>query len=169
MAVSRIVHGLQKKLYLGNLDAKRDWGYAGEYVEAMWKVLQQKKPDDYVIATGKNHSVREFVDMAFKEAGIDIAWKGKGKNERAVVRSITSNIEHRTLNVKQGAAVVAIDPRYYRPTEVDNLLGDPSKARKKLGWKAKVKLPELVRMMMESDMKLAEKEVLLKKKKLPLR
>ncbi|MEE8423103.1 MAG: GDP-mannose 4,6-dehydratase [Thermodesulfobacteriota bacterium] len=166
MAVSRIIYGLQKKLYLGNLDVKRDWGFAGEYVEAMWLMLKQKKPDDYVIATGKNHSVREFVEIAFRKVGIEIAWKRKGVKERGIIRSLTSPV---TSSLHIGDTLVAIDPRYYRPTEVDILLGNPSRAKKKLGWHAKMKLPQLVKIMMESDLKLAEKELLLKKKKMPIR
>ncbi len=166
MAATRILHGLQKKLYLGNLDAKRDWGYAGDYVEAMWLMLQQKTPDDYVIATGKNYSVREFVELSFKEIGIEIEWKGKGKNEKGMVRSSLSSVNS---PLRVGQIVVAIDPRYYRPTEVDFLLGDPSKAYRKLGWKPKVTLPELVKMMVASDMKLAEKEVLLKNNRMSVR
>lgn len=168
MAVSAIASGLQKKLYLGNLDAKRDWGYAKEYVEAMWLMLQQKNPDDYVIATGTSHAVREFVELAFREAGIELSWKGKGKNEKGVIRSLASS-STLASSLRAGDTVVAIDPRYYRPTEVDFLLGDPSKAQKKLGWSAKMKLPELVKIMMESDMKLAQKELLLKKNKMTLR
>ncbi|MEW5817622.1 MAG: GDP-mannose 4,6-dehydratase, partial [Spirochaetota bacterium] len=188
MAVSRIVNGLQKKLYLGNLNARRDWGYAGDYIEAMWLMLQQKKPDDYVIATGETHSVREFVELAFKEAGIEIAWKGKGVKERGIVHSVSS--KQRAAGGKKtsasasgalapyslaptlpkvGDTVVAIDPRYFRPTEVDLLIGNPLKAKKKLGWKAKVRFPELVKMMIESDMKLAQKELLLKKNKMTIR
>jgi len=186
MAASRIACGLQKKLYLGNLDAKRDWGYAGDYVEAMWLMLQQKTPGDYVIATGKASSVREFVEMAFREIGIGIAWKGKGIKEIGTVKAVTgdhssvisknkkssktshaSPLTHHDLH--PGDVVVAIDPRYYRPTEVDFLLGDPAKAKEKLGWKAKVKLPELVKMMMESDMKLAERELLLKENRMKVR
>jgi GDPmannose 4,6-dehydratase len=179
MAASRIVCGLQRKLYLGNLDAKRDWGYAGDYVEAMWMMLQQKTPDDYVIATGESHSVREFVEMAFRESGIGIEWKGKGLKEKGIIKTVNS--KHLSLIGKSsststsisalrvGDTVVAIDPRYYRPTEVDFLLGDPSKAKKKLGWKAKVKFPELVKMMMESDLKLAERELLLMKNKMNVR
>ncbi|MHC4322289.1 MAG: GDP-mannose 4,6-dehydratase [Planctomycetota bacterium] len=163
MAVSKIVCGLQKKLFLGNLDAKRDWGFAGEYVEAMWHMLQQKKPDDYVIATGKSHSVRQFVEMAFKQVGIEIAWKGKRTKEKGVIHSLTSAYTS-TSRLKVGDTVVLIDPRYYRPTEVDFLVGDSSKAKKKLGWQAKVKLNELVKMMMESDIKRAEKTLFLKTK-----
>lgn len=182
MAISRMVCGLQKKLYLGNLDAKRDWGYAGDYVEAMWLMLQQKTPDDYVIATGESRSVREFVEMSFREVGIEIAWRGKGIKEVGIVKAVTSNelpVTSKTRKafststlpsaLRVGDTVAAIDPRYFRPTEVDFLLGDPSKAKKKLGWKAKVKLPELVKMMMESDLNLAERELLLKKNKMNVR
>lgn len=182
MAASRIVCGLQRKLYLGNLDAKRDWGYAGDYIEAMWMMLQQKTADDYVIATGESHSVREFVEMAFRETGIKIEWKGKGIKEVGRVKAVTSNELSVTTKTRKafststpvsalrvGDTVVAIDPRYYRPTEVDFLLGDPSKAKKKLGWKAKMKLPELVKTMMESDLKLAERELLLMKNKMNVR
>ena len=166
MAVSRIKFGLQKGLYLGNLDAKRDWGYAGDYVEAMWLMLQQKTPGDYVIATGQTHSVREFAEMAFKEAGIGIRWQGTGVKEKGIINSLSLSKNSR---LKKGDSVVMIDSRYHRPTEVDLLLGDPSKAKKQLGWKAKVKLPELVKMMMESDLKLAERELLLKKNKMNVR
>jgi len=182
MAVSRIKYGLQKKLYLGNLDAKRDWGFAGEYVEAMWLMLQQKQPDDFVIATGKTHSVREFVTMAFMEAGIELSWKGKGVKETGIVKTVNSDqlsvisknkksfkTGHSEHSLCPGDVAVLIDPRYFRPTEVDILIGDPSRAKKKLGWQAKVKLPELVRMMVEADMKLAEKELLLKKNKMSVR
>jgi len=139
MAVARIKKGLQDKLYLGNLDAKRDWGFAGDYVEAMWLMLQQDEPDDLVIATGEMHSVREFVDMAFAEVGIGIEWKGEGVDEVGV-------------NKGTGDILVEIDPRYYRPTEVELLLGDPTKAKEKLGWEAKVGLRELVKMMVDGDM-----------------
>jgi len=139
MAVARIKKGLQDKLYLGNLDAKRDWGFAGDYVEAMWLMLQQDEPEDFVIATGKMHSVREFVDMAFAEVGIHLMWRGMGADE--------VGIDDETEKV-----VVEIDPRYYRPTEVELLLGDPTKAKEKLGWEAKVGLRELVKMMVEGDM-----------------
>jgi len=127
-AVGRIVHGLQRKLYLGNLDARRDWGYAGDYVEAMWLMLQQDEPDDYVIATGESHSVRELLDVAFGYVGLD--WRD----------------------------YVEQDPRYFRPTEVDHLLGDATKARKKLGWEPKVRFRELIQMMVEHDLELAARE-----------
>ena len=139
MAVVRIKNGLQKKLYLGNLDAKRDWGFAGDYVEAMWLMLQQDEPEDFVIATGATHSVREFVELAFGEVGIEIKWRGEGVDEVGV-------------DAATGEALVEIDPRYYRPTEVELLLGDPTKAKEKLGWEAKVELRELVKMMVDGDM-----------------
>ena len=139
MAIARIKKGLQKKLYLGNLDAKRDWGFARDFVEAMWLMLQQDEPDDFVIATGKTHSVREFVELAFREIGIDIEWQGTGLNEKGV------NAANRDI-------LIEIDARYFRPTEVDILMGDPSKAKEKLGWEAKVGFEELVKMMVEGDM-----------------
>jgi GDPmannose 4,6-dehydratase len=139
MAVARIKKGLQEKLYLGNLDAKRDWGFAGDYVEAMWLMLQQDEPDDFVIATGEMHSVREFVELAFGEVGIEIEWQGEGVDEVG-------------LDAATGDVLVEIDPRYYRPTEVELLLGNPTKAKEKLGWEAKVGLRELVKMMVEGDM-----------------
>lgn len=140
MAVARIKKGLQKKLYIGNLDAKRDWGFAGDYVKAMWLMLQQDEPEDFVIATGKTHSVREFAELAFKEAGIDIEWRGTGVDEVGV-------------NSVNGDILIEIDSRYFRPTEVDILVGDPSKSREKLGWEAKVGFKELVKMMVEGDLK----------------
>ena len=139
MAVARIKKGLQEKLYLGNLDAKRDWGFAGDYVEAMWLMLQQDEPEDFVIATGETHSVREFVELAFGEVGIEIQWRGEGVDEVG-------------LDAATRDVLVEIDPRYYRPTEVELLLGDPTKAKEKLGWVAKVGLRELVKMMVEGDM-----------------
>jgi GDPmannose 4,6-dehydratase len=138
MAVANIKKGIQEKLYLGNLDAKRDWGFAGDYVEAMWLMLQQDEPDDYVIATGETHSVREFVELAFREVGVEIEWKGKGVGEVGI-------------DAASGKVLIEIDPRYYRPTEVDLLIGDPSKAKEKLGWKSKVVFQELVKMMIEED------------------
>ncbi|MFZ3169731.1 MAG: GDP-mannose 4,6-dehydratase [Candidatus Methanoperedens sp.] len=138
MAVARIKKGLQKKIYLGNLDAKRDWGFARDYVEAMWLMLQQDEPDDFVIATGKTHSVREFVELAFREVGIKLEWKGIGVDEVGV-------------NSANGDVLIEIDRRYFRPTEVDILIGDPSKAREKLGWEAKVGFEELVKMMVEGE------------------
>jgi len=140
-AVTAIHSGRQDCLYLGNLDARRDWGHARDYAEGMWLVLQQKKPDDYVLATGESHSVREFAELAFAEVGIAIKWDGKGAQERGICG-------------KTGRALVKIDPRYFRPTEVDTLVGDAAKARKQLGWKPKVGFRELVREMVARDLKL---------------
>ncbi len=144
-AVAAIHHGRANRLYLGNLDAKRDWGAARDYVEGMWRILQQPEPDDYVLATGETHSVREFVELAFKEAGRTIAWKGVGVEEKGV-------------DAKTGEVLVEIDPQYFRPTEVDILLGDPSKAFRKLGWKHKTTFTELVKEMVAADMELIPKE-----------
>ena len=138
-AVARIKLGKQKKLYLGNLEAKRDWGFAGDYVEAMWLMLQHSKPDDYVIATGETHSVREFVEAAFREIGIEIVWRGKG-------------LEEKGLDSKTEKVLIEVDPRYFRPAEVDVLIGDSSKARKVLGWKPRVSFKELVSMMVKADL-----------------
>jgi GDPmannose 4,6-dehydratase len=138
MAATKIRYGMQEKLYLGNLDAKRDWGYARDYVEAMWLMLQQETPEDYVIATGETHSVREFTELAFKELGINITWQGEG-------------VEEIGIDDDTGKVLVGIDPRYYRPTEVEILIGDSSKAREKLGWKPKIKLEKLVKLMIKSD------------------
>jgi GDPmannose 4,6-dehydratase len=138
MAAARIKYGLQEKLYLGNLDAKRDWGFAGDYVKAMWLMLQQDEPEDFVIATGEMHSVREFVELAFREVGIDIVWQGESVDEVGLDR-------------ETGNVLVAIDSRYYRPTEVEVLIGDPSKAREKLGWNSNVGFEELVKMMVKGD------------------
>ena len=146
LAVARIAKGLQKKLYLGNLDAKRDWGYAKDYVESMWLMLQHKKPDDFVIATGKQYSVRDFVKVAFNYVDIKIEWKGEGINEKGYIKG-TKKI------------LVEVDPNYYRPSEVENLLGDPSKAKKILGWDpSKTSFEELVKIMVFSDIKLVEKD-----------
>lgn len=143
--LSRIKLGVEEKLYLGNLDAKRDWGYAKDYVEGMWRMLQAKTPDDYVLATNETHSVREFVEKTGKILGMDIKWKGKGLNEKGIDK-------------KTGKTVVEIDPRYFRPAEVDILLGDPSKAKKKLGWKPKVKFEDLVKIMTLADLEEVERE-----------
>lgn len=148
-AAARIKLGLQDKLYMGNIDAKRDWGYAGDYVELMWLMLQQDKPDDYVMATGVTTTVRDFITMAFKEVGITLKWEGKGIDEKGI-------------DSETGKVLVEIDPRYFRPAEVELLIGDPTKAYKALGWKPKVQLPELVKMMVENDLNLAKKEQYLK-------
>jgi GDPmannose 4,6-dehydratase len=138
-AVAAIEHKRQQQLFLGNLDAKRDWGHARDYVEAMWLMLQQPKPDDYVIATGEAHSVREFTEKAFAEIGRKLDWRGKGVNEEGV-------------DAKTGEVLVKIDPTYFRPTEVEYLLGDPAKARQKLGWRHRVDLDGLVREMVAADL-----------------
>jgi GDPmannose 4,6-dehydratase len=145
-ALARIRLGLQSRLYLGNLGAKRDWGHARDYVEAMWRILQQKKADDFVIATGVQHSVREFVDVAAAELGMKIIWRGKGAKEKG-------------YDVK-GRVIVAVDPRYYRPAEVDTLLGDAAKARRQLKWKPRVAFRELVAEMAREDLKAAERDAL---------
>src|SRR5687768_13723692 len=141
--VAKIAMGLQEKIFLGNLDAQRDWGHAKDYVEAMWLILQQPEPEDYVIATGITTSVREFVRKAFAEVGITVEFKGKDEKEKGIVTAVT-NYEHQKLIDRE---VVSIDPRYYRPTEVDLLIGDPSKAQSKLGWKPKYDLNMLVKEM----------------------
>ncbi len=138
-AVASIEIGLQDKVYLGNLDAKRDWGHARDYVEGMWRIVQQKKSDDYVLATGETHTVREFVELAFAEVGRKIEWKGKGVKEKGIDK-------------KTGKVLVAVDPRYFRPTEVDLLLGDPRKAQRVLKWKHKTTLRALVKEMVASDL-----------------
>lgn len=136
-AVARIMNGIKEKLLLGNLEAKRDWGYAPEYVEGMWRMLQVDRPSDYVLATGEAHTVRKFVEEAFNVLGEKITWRGKGDKE--------------TGHLSDGREVVGIDPRYYRPTEVDLLIGDYSKAKKELGWEPVVRFKELVRIMVEAD------------------
>ena len=151
-AVSRITCGFQKKLYLGNLNAKRDWGFAPEYCEGMWSMLQQQKPDDFVLATGETHTVREFTELAFNELGVELDWKGKNENEKGIVNKINDsfeNIIHK--NIKVGDTIVEVDKTYYRPTEVDILIGDASKAKKILGWKSKTMFPELVKLMVKAD------------------
>jgi len=156
--VAKISLGMQDKLFMGNLDAKRDWGHAKDYVEAMWLILQQDKPEDFVIATGITTTVRDFIKMAFHEAGILLEFKGEGINETGIVKSISGNNNF----VKPGQEVVAIDPRYFRPTEVDLLIGDPTKANTKLNWKPKYDLPSLVKEMVAADVVLFQKEKLLK-------
>jgi GDPmannose 4,6-dehydratase len=156
-AVARIHLGLQKKLYLGNLDAKRDWGHAKDFVRAMWLMLQQEKPDDYVIATGESHSVREFAQLAFREIGLEIQWKGKGVKEVGTIKKVTSD-KSRVTSLKKDNVVVEIDPRYFRPTEVDELLGDATKARNRLGWSPKISFQEMVSSMVQSDLEEALKD-----------
>lgn len=152
-ALAHILAGKQKKLYLGNLNAKRDWGFAPEYVEMMWLMLQADEPDDYVVGTGESHSVREFVEKAFSYVGIEIEWKGSGTDEKGIVSSLkeTLDIEQRILNT--GDVVIEIDPRYFRPTEVEHLEADITKAREKLGWQPRTTFDELVKIMVDYDMK----------------
>ena len=149
-AAARIKTGLQNKLYLGNLNAERDWGFAGDYVRMMWMMLQQDEPDDYVVATGVKKTVRDFVNYSFEELGIELEWRGEG-------------VEEKGIDKKTGNILVEVDPRYFRPTEVELLIGNPAKAKEKLGWVPEVPLKELVSMMVRADIKEAEKELYLKK------
>jgi len=144
-ACGRIAHGLQETLYLGNLDAKRDWGYAKDYVDAMWRMLQQPEPQDFVIATGETHTVRSFCELAFLRAGIPIEWRGEG-------------LEEKGYDARNGKVVIAIDPRYLRPTEVDLLLGDATKAREVLGWTPTTTYEKLVELMVDNDLRMAADE-----------
>lgn len=157
-AVAKLSLGMQDKLFMGNLDAKRDWGHAKDYVEAMWLILQQNKPEDYVIATGITTTVRDFITMAFAEVGIEIVFRGEGVDEKGYVKSIHKTISSLTI----GQEIVAIDPRYFRPTEVELLIGDPTKANTQLGWKPKYDLPALVKEMVAADLELFQREKLLK-------
>ena len=156
-AVAKIALGLQDTVFLGNLDAKRDWGHAKDYVEAMWLILQQEKPEDFVIATGKTTQIRDFVRMAFSEIGVELAFRGSEENEEGVV--VASNGKYK---VPVGQVVVKVDPRYYRPTEVDLLIGDPTKANTQLGWKPKYSLDQMVQEMVASDLNIFEKDQFLK-------
>jgi len=166
-AASRIAAGIQSKLLLGNLNSKRDWGFAPEYCEGMWKILQHKDADDFVLATGETKTVREFTELTFRNLGIELEWKGKGENEKGIIKSIdfekakklilySSNkknyLKDFSGKLKKGNTVVEIDTHYYRPTEVDLLIGEPSKAKKLLGWKAKTKFEDLVKLMIKADM-----------------
>ncbi len=148
-AAARIKLGIQETLYLGNLDALRDWGHARDYVEGMWLMLQQNTPDDYILASGEQHSVREFCEIAFNRIGIKLKFKGTGENEKGI-------------DIKTGNTIVAVDPRYYRPTEVETLLGDPSYAEQKLNWKRGVSFTQLIAEMVDHDMSEAERELHLK-------
>jgi GDPmannose 4,6-dehydratase len=154
-ALARIKLGLQDCLYLGNLDAKRDWGHAKDYVEMQWLMLQQDQPEDFVIATGVQYSVRDFVDAAAKELGMNIRWEGQGVNEKGYW--INNPTAHSPL------PTIQVDPRYFRPTEVETLLGDPSKAKAKLGWTPRISFGELVAEMVREDLKAAERDELVKK------
>ena len=145
LAACRIAQGFQDKLYLGNLDALRDWGYARDYVECMWLILQQEQPEDFVIATGEMHTVREFCTLTFKEVGVELRWEGEGVNEKGI-------------DVKTGKVLVEVDPKYFRPCEVEQLLGNPAKAKKVLGWNpTKTSFNELIKIMVEHDMKFVKK------------
>lgn len=157
-ATSRIALGLQDKIYLGNLDAKRDWGHAKDYVKMMWMILQAPEAEDWVIATGQTTSVRDFIKMAFNYVGIELEFKGEGVNEKGYIKSC----KNEKYQLEIGKEVVAVDSKYFRPTEVDLLIGDPSKAEKKLGWKREFDLSSLVNDMMASDLKLVTKNVYLK-------
>lgn len=157
-AVAKIALGLQDKLYLGNLDARRDWGHARDYVEAMWLMLQQDTPEDFVIATGITTPVREFVRMAFAEAGVEVDFYGSGKSEKGIVVKCSDP----GLQILPGTEVVAVDERYFRPTEVELLIGDPTKAKEKLGWSPRCTLRELVREMVISDLELFRRDALLR-------
>jgi GDPmannose 4,6-dehydratase len=151
LAAARIKKGTQKKLYLGNLNSKRDWGYAKDYVECMWLMLQHSQPEDFVIATGEMHTVREFVTLAFKEAGIELRWEGKG-------------VEEKGIEISSGKVMVEVDPKYFRPTEVELLLGDPTKAKTVLGWNpTKTSFPTLVKLMVKSDINYVERETRIRK------
>lgn len=166
-AIANIVAGNQKKLYLGNLEAKRDWGFAPEYVTCQWLILQQDKPGDYVIGTGESHTVREFVEHAFKYAGMEIEWKGNGIDEKGIVKSVSSsssitNLKKTThaspftnYGLNAGNIIIEIDPKYFRPTEVEYLKADITKAKEKLGWEPKITFKELVKIMVDADMELA--------------
>ncbi|OGV06626.1 MAG: GDP-mannose 4,6-dehydratase [Stygiobacter sp. RIFOXYC12_FULL_38_8] len=158
-AAARIFLGYQSKITLGNMDSKRDWGYAPEYCEGMWRMLQQEKAEDYVLATGETHTIREFCELTFGELGIEIEWSGSGEKESGIVKEI-ENLEFRIENsktvknkaLKKGDVVIEIDPKYYRPTEVDLLIGDATKAKNELGWEPKVKFEELVKIMIRADL-----------------
>ena len=171
LSLARIKLGLQDKLFLGNLDAKRDWGYAKDYVEAMWLMLQHDKPDDYVIATGKQHSVRDFCERAFLEVGVKLEWEGKGIDEKGIVADIEPtellkkyDRRDQLRTLRKGQTVVSVDPRYFRPTEVETLLGDPSKARQKLGWKQEISFKQMVKEMVDNDLKEGMREAIWKQK-----
>jgi len=157
-AAARIALGLQDKLYLGNLNAKRDWGHAKDYVRMMWMILQADQPEDWVIATGTTTPVRDFVKMAFAEVGVELEFKGEGIDEKGFVKACN----HPEFQLEIGKEVLAVDPKYFRPTEVDLLIGNPAKAKEKLGWECQYNLDDLVKDMMQSDLKLMKKELLLK-------
>ena len=161
--ISRLLFGLQDKLMMGNLGAERDWGHAKDYVEMQWLMLQQQQPSDFVIATGEKHTVRDFIEMAFEKVGVKIIWEGKGAEERGIVGKIDFKVLGEVMNggqvnLQQGDCVVAVDPWYYRPTEVDCLLGDARKAEQELGWTPKISLNELILEMMLKDLEIAARD-----------
>jgi GDPmannose 4,6-dehydratase len=163
-ALARIALGLQECTYLGNLSAKRDWGHARDYVEMQWLMLQQEKPDDYVIASGVQHSVREFVERAAAKLGITLSWEGDGVDEKGVVASLDNKtIEAQKCKVEEGQIIIRVDQRYFRPTEVESLLGDPSKAKQELGWEPRISFDELVQEMVLTDLEMAKRDALVKK------
>ena len=168
LAAARIAQGYQDKLYLGNLNSLRDWGYAKDYIECMWLILQQPEPDDFVIATGEYHTVREFATLAFKEVGIELEWRGDGINEHGIVKSISPELSilrsalplgsSKNSQLSIGQTLVEVDPKYFRPAEVDQLLGNPAKAKAKLGWNPqKTSFEDLVKIMVQHDMKFVKK------------
>jgi GDPmannose 4,6-dehydratase len=158
LAAARIAQGYQDKLYLGNLNSLRDWGYAKDYIECMWLILQQPEPDDFVIATGKYHTVREFATLAFKEVGIELEWRGDGVNEHGIIKSISQELSTINSQLSIGQTLVEVDPKYFRPAEVDQLLGNPAKAKAKLGWNPqKTSFEDLVKIMVQHDMKFVKK------------
>ena len=161
-AAARMKLGLQRKLFLGNLNANRDWGHAQDFVKAMWLILQQERPDDYVIATGEKHSVRDFVEVAFKEIGVEIEWRGEGVNEVGIVCRLHQDVGGPELRIKEDDVIVEVDPRYFRPTEVDLLLGDASKARAALGWEPAISFGEMVSQMVKEDLEEASRDQLCK-------
>jgi GDPmannose 4,6-dehydratase len=167
-AAARIALGLEKNLFLGNLGAKRDWGHAKDFVRAQWLILQQDRPEDFVIATGEQHSVREFCQLAFREVGIDLRWEGEGLEEKGVIATYHSSPlvapcqEHtgKSVELAEGDVLVSVDPRYFRPTEVESLLGDPSKAREKLGWTPEISFGQMIKEMVASDVREASREAI---------
>ena len=174
-AAARIALGLQESLFMGNLDARRDWGHARDFVKAQWLILQQPEPDDYVIATGEQHSVRELCDRAFGDVGIELEWVGEGLAEQGIIAAshhsqiLEACASHcRIPSLELGKSVVQIDPRYFRPTEVDTLLGDPTKAREKLGWRPEISFEELIREMVVTDLHQATREAICQRNGYPL-
>ncbi|MCU0600703.1 MAG: GDP-mannose 4,6-dehydratase [Desulfobacterales bacterium] len=174
-AVARIGLGLENHLYLGNLNALRDWGHAKDYVRAQWLILQHDKPDDYVIATGKQHTVREFCEKSFECIGVKLYWKGEGVEEKGYIDGISESpilidlpVKNRLDKLSKGQAVVSVDPRYFRPTEVDTLLGDPSKAENVLGWKPQISIDEMIREMVAGDLSEAARESICRRNGFPV-